>query len=159
MNPKTEQILETVRELREARKNATQGEWAVYNNTFDAGVVTNIRTAKLGEYSSFNCGLIYDKWICGGEPSEGHFDGPDAEFVALAANKMDQLCEALEVCVEAMEELNEFTSSIVEDMEHYFENKCVPTADEVNQCAIADSKLRYAVGKAAEILGRIRDEV
>lgn len=48
---------------------------------------------------------------------------------------------------EALIEANEFTSSILEDMEHYFENKCCPTADEVNQAAIADSMIRLARGK------------
>ena len=56
--------------------------------------------------------------------------------------------------VEALESANEFTSSILEDMEHYFDNKCCPTADEVNQCAIADSGIRLAL----EAYNKAQDE-
>ena len=60
-------------------------------------------------------------------------------------DRLAPLHAALLKCVEALEETNEFTSSILEDMEHYFENKCCPTAEEVNQCAIADSQIRYTI--------------
>lgn len=50
----------------------------------------------------------------------------------------------------ALQEANEFTSSVLEDLEHYYDNKCIPTADEVNQASIADSRLRYVIGKALQ---------
>ena len=59
----------------------------------------------------------------------------------------DSLAPLVIELAEALIEANEFTSSILEDMEHYFENKCCPTADEVNQAAIADSMIRLARGK------------
>jgi len=49
--------------------------------------------------------------------------------------------------IDFLYELNEFTSSHLEDMEYYFDNKCCPTKDEVNQVAIADSQLRLFLGK------------
>lgn len=67
-------------------------------------------------------------------------------------DRLASLHAALLKCVEALEETNEFTSSILEDMEHYFENKCCPTAEEVNQCAIADSQIRYALADLRKAL-------
>ena len=68
------------------------------------------------------------------------------------ADRLAPLHAALLKCVEALEETNEFTASILEDMEHYFENKCCPTAEEVNQCAIADSGIRYAIAQLRKAL-------
>lgn len=48
--------------------------------------------------------------------------------------------------VEALEEQNEFTCSILDNMQHYFDNKCCPTMDEINQCVISDSNLRMVIG-------------
>ncbi len=76
----------------------------------------------------------------------------DAEFHIHAANHASQMARALAVLTEALEELNEHTSSHLEDMTHYFENRCIPTVDEVNMCANADSTVRYAPAKAAAIL-------
>lgn len=62
------------------------------------------------------------------------------------AGALEVMKEA-EKLVEALIEANEGTSSALEDMQHYFENKCCPTADEVNQIAINDSNIRLAIGK------------
>jgi hypothetical protein len=53
---------------------------------------------------------------------------------------------------DALENAVEHTSSNLEDMVHYFDNKCVPTVDEVNQVAIADSELRMTIAVTAEAL-------
>ena len=67
-------------------------------------------------------------------------------------DRLAPLHASLVKCVEALEETNEFTASILEDMEHYFEDKCCPTAEEVNQCAIADSQIRYALADLRKAL-------
>lgn len=54
---------------------------------------------------------------------------------------------------DALENANELTSSVLEDLEHYFDNKCCPTADEVNQAAIADSQIRLALAELSKARG------
>lgn len=71
-------------DLENKANGATPGEWSVYDNSFDAGIVTGLRKSNPGEYTALDCGLKYDQWICGGEPSEGRFDGSNAAFVASA---------------------------------------------------------------------------
>ena len=68
-----------------------------------------------------------------------------------------ELLEIVSLQNEKLIELNEFTSSVLEDMEHYFDNKCVPTIDEVNQCAIADSLLRVTIGQTNTRLQKLRE--
>lgn len=46
----------------------------------------------------------------------------------------------------------------LDNMQHYFENKCCPTSDEVNQCSFADSKLRYAIAKIKR-LGEVKEMI
>jgi hypothetical protein len=89
-----------------------------------------------------------------------------------ALKDCDEYCEAWEKAkdqitaletqnkelVEALEDANEFTSSILEDMQHYFENKCIPTVDEVNACSIADSLLRIIIAKYKSKLKAAKDE-
>lgn len=48
---------------------------------------------------------------------------------------------------DALSDAVDYTSSHLEDMQHYFENKCISTSDEVNQCAIIDSQLRIILNK------------
>lgn len=57
---------------------------------------------------------------------------------------------------ERLQDAVEGTSCNVEDMIHYFENKCVPTLDEVNNSANADSNLRLAIDLFDEFLKEIR---
>lgn len=54
------------------------------------------------------------------------------------AQKVQGLVDALEDAIEAL-------SSNLEQMQHYFENQCCPTVDEVNQLANADSRARIAL--------------
>ena len=49
--------------------------------------------------------------------------------------------------LDTLEEINEFTASHLETMEHLFENKYAPTSEEVNQVAIADSHIRLLIGR------------
>lgn len=70
---------------------------------------------------------------------------------------ISELIEIIKIQSEKLNELNEFTSSVLEDMEHYFDNKCVPTLDEVNQCVIADSLLRVCIGQTTTRLQKLRD--
>lgn len=76
-----------------------------------------------------------------------HFacDCREKKFIELEAK--------LKVAVEALEDANDFSSSVLEDLQHYFENKCIPTVDEVNQASITDSQLRYAIAKLKIIKG------
>lgn len=78
---KSEQILETIKMLREARANADEGPWQSKKRDIDAPQVET-------RHSFFNV-------------TTGNFN--DAYFIALSANKMDQLCEALELCVQALQ--------------------------------------------------------
>jgi hypothetical protein len=55
---------------------------------------------------------------------------------------------------DALDELVEHTSTHLEDMQHYFDNKCCPTVDEVNACAVADSNLRLLIGQIAKARGQ-----
>lgn len=76
--------------------------------------------------------------------------GIEREIIHVIENEptdIARLVKALKLAIEQIEDAVEHTSSNLEDMQYYFENKCVPTVDEVTQCAIADSKLRYAIGK------------
>jgi hypothetical protein len=57
------------------------------------------------------------------------------------------MADRIEELEGALTEAIEHTSSNLEDMEHYFENKCCPTVDEVNQVSVADSHLRLALQK------------
>jgi hypothetical protein len=90
-------LSEHLQEIRERLNAATPGPWGLYNNGFDAGVVSGLKKAKNGKYTSNNCGLDYDELICGGEPHEGHFDGPNAIFVANAPTDIDRLMRVIEV--------------------------------------------------------------
>lgn len=57
----------------------------------------------------------------------------------------------------ALHEAVEHTSSNLEDMEHYFDNKCCPTMDELNQVVIANSNLRMAIGQIeAAVLNTVK---
>lgn len=69
----------------------------------------------------------------------------ESENAKLAAQVADFLA--------ALQDANEFTSSILENMEYYFDNRCCPTADEVNICAIADSQIRYVLAKHTKLKG------
>ncbi len=102
MNAKLTEILASI----EARANAaTPGPWSTYDNSFDAGVVNGLRPAKEGEYSYSGSGICYDTMICGGEPSEGHFEGPDADFVAASRTDIPKL---LAVVKKLMEQRNKW---------------------------------------------------
>lgn len=52
---------------------------------------------------------------------------------------ISELIDIIQSQSDALEELNEFTFSALEDIKHYFDNKCLPTLDEVTKFAIADS--------------------
>jgi predicted dinucleotide-utilizing enzyme len=83
----------------------------------------------------------------------GEFKPNDFQLIDSLLNEFDAVseCESLqaklEIATEALYESIEAMSSSLEDMNHYFENKCIPTAQEINQLAIADSKARYAYAK------------
>lgn len=68
------------------------------------------------------------------------------------------LLQIIEKQEAALVDAVEHTSTHLEDMEHYFDNKCVPTVNEVNQCASADSRLRLAIGQTTEALKRLAVE-
>ncbi len=68
----------------------------------------------------------------------------DAAQVGYAEGLKAGKAHAMELR-DAFYELIEGSSSALEDMQHYFENKCCPTMDEVNQLAIADSQARIAI--------------
>lgn len=68
-------------------------------------------------------------------------------LLGLTDQAAEDANKKIEPLIDFLCELNEFTSSLLEDMEHYFDNKCVPTKDEVNQVAIADSQLRLFLGR------------
>lgn len=74
------------------------------------------------------------------------------KFKPHAFVELEPTLQLMKEMGDELKELNDFTSSILEDMEHYFDNKCCPTVDEVNQCAIADSKLRLIIGKYRKFL-------
>lgn len=52
-----------------------------------------------------------------------------------------------------IDETREGTSSCLENLQHYFENKCCPTADEVNQFSIVDSTLALETTKWKALKG------
>lgn len=43
---------------------------------------------------------------------------------------------------EAMQEISEGVASVLDDMQHYFGNKCVPTFEEVHKCADIERESR-----------------
>lgn len=67
----------------------------------------------------------------------------------LTSSLVKQMAEALE---DALETLNNQT----ENMQHYFDNKCVPTVDEVNQCALNEASLRIAIGRYEAALKELK---
>lgn len=120
MNPKTEQILEVVRELREARAKGTKSEWVLFTEHMRHWQNDIISSDENGEFVLAQMNRNMPEWKS------------DAEFICLAANKIDQLCEALEVCIEAIEDIS---SGIYESF-------------------IATHIAERGLEKAAEILGR-----
>lgn len=70
------------------------------------------------------------------------FDVASAEYEKILSELEDFLIEH-----------NEFTASFLEDIEHYHDNKCCPTSNEVNQVATADSMLRLVIVKLKEFRG------
>lgn len=77
----------------------------------------------------------------------------DEEARLIDAQNTDETkLDLIERLLDCIEELSDFTSCHLENIQHYFENKCIPTAEEVNQCAIADSEIRYALAKCAKII-------
>lgn len=60
---------------------------------------------------------------------------------------VSDLEKKFEIVMNALEEAGNFTACQLDNMEHYFDNKCIPTMEEVNQCAIADSYIRLAIAK------------
>jgi len=69
------------------------------------------------------------------------------EYLDWLVTQLEAALAREEALVGALEDANEFTTTHLEDMEHYFDDKCIPTAHEVNQCAMADSAIRLALGK------------
>jgi hypothetical protein len=71
----------------------TPGPWSTYNDGFEAGVAAGVRPARAGECSLFDCGVVYDEFICGGEPHEGWLDvtAPNTCLIALSPDLVDAL--------------------------------------------------------------------
>lgn len=63
------------------------------------------------------------------------------KYHILRSKREHHLESALWNAIEAM-------SATLEDMQHYFENKCVPTLDELNRFCVAESLARLAFGKS-----------
>lgn len=80
-----------------------------------------------GPYMPYDSNSFRNGFNCGAEAMRTYMQA-----------EMDKL-------VEALEGLGEFTATHLDDMEHYFDNRCVPTVDEVNACAVADSEVRLAI--------------
>lgn len=69
------------------------------------------------------------------------------EEIAVIEKERDTLKQQLEIAVNTLNDLNEFTSSILEDMKHYFETSVF------RLCAIVDSQLRQALTQIKELHG------
>lgn len=78
----------------------------------------------------------------------------DSTIQVIEMSAYDQLDKSNAELKNALYDLIEHTSSNLENMQHYFENKCCPTMDEVNQCAIADSQARLVYAKFSKQEGR-----
>jgi hypothetical protein len=87
--------------------------------------------------------------ICDGEGYESSH--PNDIYKATAVNSAEKLAQIVLVLSEELQELSEHTSTHLEDMGHYFDNKCCPTVEEVNACAAADNSVRIALEKANAI--------
>lgn len=61
--------------------------------------------------------------------------------------------QTLDLAVNELTELKEFTASILEDMNHYYDNKCIPTLDEVNQCIIAYNQTEKTIEQIQKMRG------
>ncbi len=137
MKTKSEQILETVRELREARALASNGEWFY-------GDINSIESWY--RVCTIERELFSTKTFSNHNSPHAIQKMHNCEFVSLAANKMDQLCEALEVCVEGLKKYEQLDADFVKK----YNSHRYPGQD------IAFSFAEHALTKAAEILGRDR---
>lgn len=67
---------------------------------------------------------------------------------------LKKAAEIIKIQREALDDAADSIRGLLDNMEHYFENQCIPTADEVSQCASAYSQLRWKTAKADEVMGR-----
>ena len=74
------------------------------------------------------------------------------EEIELKDAKIAAYKQALDLAVTQLAELKEFTASILEDMNHYYDNKCIPTLDEVNQCIIAYNQVEKSLKQINQLL-------
>ena len=82
----------------------------------------------------------------------------DATFIGMAnPTTILALLDDRKALLEALQNANEHTACVLEDMQHYFENQCIPTADEVNQCAICDSEIRVAIAASEARIAKLGD--
>lgn len=65
----------------------------------------------------------------------------------------------IEIAVNELVELKEFTASILEDMNHYYDNKCIPTLDEVNQCVIAYNQTEKTIEQIQKMNAKHKGEL
>lgn len=61
--------------------------------------------------------------------------------------KINELQAEVEILRKSLEDALEGTSAHLDNLQRYFENKCIPTVDEVNQFSIVDSNLTLAVAR------------
>jgi len=89
MTPTLEQIEDSER-ICDA---ATEGPWGIYDNGFDGGVVSGLRDALEGEHSTFDCGKVYKRFVCGSEPHEGRMepDSSDTIFISHARTMLPEM--------------------------------------------------------------------
>jgi len=87
-------------ELEKLEAAATKAPWGHYDNGLDGYIVSGLRDALPGEYSSFNCGKQYDEIVLGGESCEGYVSGDDVniELIIAARNALPALIECAKAC-------------------------------------------------------------
>ena len=96
--------------LQKLAKSATPGPWGIYDNGFDAGVVSGLRPTTPAEDSAFNCNLYYEGWICGGEPHEDRM-GPQDPNTQIIAEFDPKLVKVLLKIAAAAQSIEEFPVS------------------------------------------------
>lgn len=76
-------------------------------------------------------------------------EGPEIKgiFDVVKKSDYDKLKAENEALRKALEEAREGVSAHLDNLQHYFENKCIPTAEEVNQFSNVDSQLALALLK------------
>ncbi len=118
-----------VDEIKARLEAATPGPWKIYDNGFDVYMAAGVRNALPGERSTFDCGIIKEKSIYGGEPCEGAFDptDPDHELIANAPTDISHLLAEREALREALEKIKDDVSRTVDLSCDFGDNTAIST--------------------------------